>query len=172
MPLSFLSQSISQPLQINFPFLSLVMPRLPGICASMLMPLPATFSVLAISMITLPFSIYYLKEDILSKGRYYFWTQRIKLPKCKNCQLWKVLKEHQLLSLLKVRTFFLFKALGAEFQLQTWEWWLHISTRSEGKVSALQGRKKVLRGEQQQRTSNCNYILNAPLFCYCDLKIK
>lgn len=150
MPLSFLSQSISQPLQINFPLLSLVMPRLPGICASMLMPLPATFSVLAISMITLPFSIYYLKEDILSKGRYYFWTQRIKLPKCKNCQLWKVLKQHQLLSLLKVRTFFLFKALGAEFQLQTWEWWLHISTRSEGRWVPYKAGRKSFEGNSSK----------------------
>lgn len=89
---------------------SLVMSCLQGICAFMLMPLPATFSVLVISVITLPFSICYPGQDIT-----YFWTQSIKLPKCKNCQLWKVLKQHRLLALLKVKNLFLLKALGAGF---------------------------------------------------------
>lgn len=91
-------------------FLSLVMPCLQGICAFMFIPLAAPFSVLAISIITLPFSIYYPGQDIT-----YFWTWRIKLPKCKNCQLSKVLKQHWLLALHKVKSLFLCKALGAGF---------------------------------------------------------
>lgn len=91
-------------------FLSLLKSYLQEICAFILMPLPATFSVLAIFIITLPFSIYYPGQDMT-----FFWTQRIKLPKCKKSQLWKMLKQQWLLAVLKVESLFLFNALCAEF---------------------------------------------------------
>lgn len=59
---------------------------LQGICAFMSMPLPATFSVLAISIITLPFSIYYPGQDIT-----YFWTHN----KIAEVQKWPVVKSAQ-----------------------------------------------------------------------------
>lgn len=91
-------------------FLSLFKSYVQEICAFILMPLPATFSILAIFIITLPFSIYYPGQDMT-----FFWTWRVKLPKCKNCQLWKVLKKQWLLAVLKVKSLFLFQALCAEF---------------------------------------------------------
>lgn len=41
------------------------------------------------------------------------------------------------------------------------------SCKEQGKVGALQARKKLHQGEQQQRTSNFNYILNIPPFHRC-----
>lgn len=91
-------------------FLSLFMSYLQEICAFILMPLPATFSILAIFIIALPFSIHYPGQDTT-----FFWTWRVKLPKCKNCQLRKVLKQQWLLTVLKVKSLCLFKAPCAEF---------------------------------------------------------
>lgn len=96
----------------------------------------------------------------------FFWTRRVKLPKCKNCKLWKVLKQQWLLAVLKVKSLFLrpcvrsFITDMSVMAICPWKEW--------GKVSDLQARKKLYQGEEQQRTFNCSYILNTPPFCCCD----
>lgn len=131
------------------------------ICAFLVVTLPATFSTLAIFIITLPFSIYYSGQDIT-----FFWTQRVKLPKCKNCQLWKVLKQQWLLAVLKVKSF-LFNALCTEFYYRhESDGHMSLQRMREGQWPTSQ--EKLYQGEEQQRTPNCNYILNTPPFCCCD----
>lgn len=82
MPLSLsLLTFIAKPI-----FLSLLKSYLQEICAIILMPLPAAFSILAIFIITLPFSIYYPGQDMT-----FFWTQSKtakvqKLPIVKSAQ--------------------------------------------------------------------------------------
>lgn len=73
----FVSLSLSLLTFIAKPiFLSLLKSYLQEICAFILMPLSATFSVLAIFIIALPFSIYYSGQDMT-----FFWTQTAKVQK-------------------------------------------------------------------------------------------